>query len=143
MNDQMSANIFAPLLAMLCLTMVVWCVLLYRRLGAARANGIGPSRLRTPNRVQELLPEHAMTPAYNLANLFELPVLFYVMCFYLHINAMVDGVFVLLAWIYFLLRLIHSIIHCSYNAVMHRFLAYLLSSVVLIILLIRTVTLSL
>ncbi|WP_363322336.1 MAPEG family protein [uncultured Pseudoteredinibacter sp.] len=142
MTEQVNNNIFFPLLAMLCLTMAVWCLLLFRRLGAARANGIGPSRLSTPKKVQDLLSEYAMTPAYNLANLFELPVLFYVLCFYLHLNDMVDGLFVLLAWAYFGLRLIHSIIHCSYNAVMHRFLAYLLSSCVLIILLLRTLVLS-
>jgi hypothetical protein len=41
------------------------------------------------------------------------------------------GVFLALAWAFVVLRIVHSFIHCTYNRVMHRFTAYLLSSLVL------------
>jgi hypothetical protein len=37
----------------------------------------------------------------------------------------------LLAWLYVALRLVHSIIHCTYNRVKHRFVVYLASMIVL------------
>lgn len=136
-------NIFMPVLAMMLLTMLVWITLLYRRLSTAMSNGIAADRLNTPEKVKELLPEKAMAPAYNLANLFELPVLFYVLSVYLSISNLVDSLFITCAWAFFALRLAHSLIHCSYNKVMHRFAAYLLSSALLWFMLLRAVFLSL
>ncbi|GAA6152688.1 MAPEG family protein [Pseudoteredinibacter isoporae] len=135
-------TIFMPVLAMMLLTMLVWATLLYRRLSNAMSNGIAADRLNTPEKVKELLPEKAMAPAYNLANLFELPVLFYVLAVYLHLSNLVDAVFVYGAWGFFAFRLLHSVVHCSYNKVMHRFAAYLLSSALLWFMLLRAVFLS-
>ncbi len=136
-------NIFMPVLAMMLLTMLVWITLLYRRLSTAMSNGIAADRLNTPEKVKELLPEKAMAPAYNLANLFELPILFYVLSVYLTVSHLVDSLFITCAWGFVGLRAAHSIIHCSYNKVMHRFAAYLLSSALLWFMLLRAVFLSL
>lgn len=134
--------IFEPVMALMAVTMIVWCLLLYRRLTFAMANGISAEKMNTPQKVKELLPEQAMSPAYNLANLFELPVLFYALCTYLFLAGLVDEVFVSMAWCYFGLRLVHSVVHCSYNKVMHRFIAYLLSSLLLWLMLLRAIFLS-
>ena len=44
----------------------------------------------------------------------------------------VDPVFVGLAWAYVGCRLLHSLIYLSYNRVMHRFLAFVASNLVVV-----------
>lgn len=140
--DDKLLEIFEPVLALMIVTMLVWFLLLYRRLSFAMANRISAEKMNTPQKVKDLLPEKAMAPAYNLANLFELPVLFYALCVYLFLAGLVDNTFILMAWCYFGLRLVHSIVHCSYNKVMHRFAAYLFSSLLLWVMLFRVVVVS-
>jgi hypothetical protein len=48
-----------------------------------------------------------------------------------------DTMLVQLAWAFVALRGLHSIIHCTYNKVLHRFTAYLASSLVLFLMWIR------
>jgi hypothetical protein len=78
----------------------------------------------TPDKTAELLPEEVNYPAYNLKNLFELPVLFYALCLYFYVTATASGVDVFAAWLFLLFRIIHSAIHCTANIVMARFVAY-------------------
>jgi hypothetical protein len=71
------------------------------------------------------------TPAENFSNLFELPVLFYLACLTLYSLKLVDTVYLLLASGFVVFRVIHSLVHCSYNRVMHRFSAYMISAILL------------
>jgi len=48
-----------------------------------------------------------------------------------------DDLLVWLAWGFVILRVVHSAIHCSYNRVMHRFFAYLISCLFLMFMWIR------
>jgi hypothetical protein len=48
-----------------------------------------------------------------------------------------DDTLVWLAWGFVILRAVHSLIHCSYNRVMHRFAAYMLSCLFLMFMWIR------
>ena len=40
-----------------------------------------------------------------------------------------DPVLVYLAWVFVVFRIVHAVIHVTYNNVMHRFLVYVLGSV--------------
>ena len=51
----------------------------------------------------------------NLANLFEFPILFYVVCICLYMTDKVDEYFITLAYYFFYLRVIHSIYHIFFN----------------------------
>ena len=51
----------------------------------------------------------------NLANLFEFPILFYVVCICIYITNNVDEYFVTLAYWFFYLRVIHSVYHVFFN----------------------------
>ena len=64
-------------------------------------------------------------------NLFEAPVLFFAVCGALAITDTVTPLQLGLAWAYVGLRTVHSIIHVTYNRVIHRFLAYVASLVIL------------
>jgi hypothetical protein len=67
----------------------------------------------------------------HLANLFELPVLFFaavVLVIVLHID---DGIYVAVAWTYVAARAAHTLIHTTYNRVSHRVAMFALSNFVL------------
>lgn len=70
-------------------------------------------------------------PNRNLMNLLELPMLFYVVCLAFYITLSVDALAVALAWLYFALRVVHTLVHVTYNNVFHRLGAFAASAVVL------------
>ncbi|MDG2501774.1 MAG: MAPEG family protein [Porticoccaceae bacterium] len=77
-------------------------------------------------------PDYVQKIGRNFANLLEVPVLFYLVAV-LVITLQIDNTLLLnLAWLYVALRLVHSIIHVSYNHVIHRFTVFLLSLITLL-----------
>jgi hypothetical protein len=133
----MSTPMIQPVLALMLLTMLVWIYMYIRRLGYISQNRIDPDRINTPEVLTAALPAAVNAPSNNLKNLFELPVIFYAVCLFLATTE-ADATFVNLAWVYVVLRAIHSLIHCTINLVTYRFLAYLLSSLVLWAMVIRS-----
>ena len=123
--------IFQPVIGMLLLTAVVWLVLYARRIPAMLEVGLPTQTWTTPDKTAELLPETVNYPANNLRNLFELPVVFYTLCLLLFVTDSVDRVYVIAAWTFFAFRVLHSLIHCTVNVVMARFLCYLVASLAL------------
>ncbi|MGI9221859.1 MAG: MAPEG family protein [Woeseiaceae bacterium] len=130
-------QIFGPFLAMMLLTGIVWVVLYTRRLNYIFSQRIDSQQLTIPEKGAALIPEEVNWPSYNFRNLFELPVLFYALCLYLFVTGSVDAIFVGSAWAYVGLRTLHSLIHCTLNIVKLRFIAYMLSSIVLWFMFIR------
>lgn len=123
--------IFVPFFGIMLLTIVVWVYMYYLRLSVIRREKIDPQTVATTRHVTEVIPDRLNTPSENLVNLFELPVLFYVACLYLYVTHRVDGVYLALAYLFLLFRIAHSAIHCTYNRVVHRFVAYMISSLAL------------
>ena len=123
----MSNSLVQPLLALMLLTLLVWLVMYVRRIGYMRANRISAQQLSTPDK-RSLLSEPVNRPSNNLINLFEMPVLFYALCLLLMASNQVDALYVQLAWAFVGLRALHSLIQCSYNKVMHRFIVYSVST---------------
>ena len=78
------------------------------------------------------VPEDLRIPNRNLMNLLEMPLLFYVVCIALYTTRHVGPGAILLAWVYVGLRLAHSLIHVTYNRVLHRLIAFAASNVVLL-----------
>lgn len=133
------SSILSPVLAMLCLAFAVWLWLFITRLRYMASHNIEPGELATPEQVYSTLPPFAANPGYNFRNLFEMPVLFYTLCFYLFAMQQVDATHITCAWIFVVLRVVHSVIQCSYNNVSHRFGVYALSSIAVWTMLARAV----
>jgi hypothetical protein len=121
--------IWAPCAAMVGLTAVVWVKLYADRLGEMRARGIAPQSIATARTAADRLAR--TQAADNFRNLFEVPVLFYVLCAALVLTGGSTQGFVTGAWAYVALRALHSLIHVTYNRVVHRFLAYFASTLLL------------
>ena len=125
------SEIFLPFVGMLTLTFVVWVVLYVRRIGYIKKHRINPQDMTTPEKGKALLPEYISYPAYNFSNLFELPIVFYAICLYLYVTGTVDQIYVIAAWVFFVARVLHSIVHCTINRVMWRFKLYVLAALAL------------
>ena len=119
-----------PLLAQVALTFVVMIVMYRKRVNEMQSKRIHPQRARTRSSMLGLLAD-SESSANNYANLFESPVLFYTAILLALILMLQDSILVMLAWTYVAARCVHSVIHVTYNRVMHRFTAFLFSSFVL------------
>jgi hypothetical protein len=124
----MTDPIWLPCAAMVGLTAAVWVKLYADRLGEMRAKRIDPQALASARATAQLERPQA---AENFRNLFEVPVLFYVLCAALVLTGGSTPGFVTAAWAYVALRIVHSLIHVTYNRVTHRFLVYVASTLLL------------
>ena len=119
--------IFAPMFVMVLLTFIVWLKMYFSRVNEMKAKQIHPQKVAQDKDLRELLVDSAAA-ANNFRNLFEIPVLFYAACLTAHVLILVDPLLVAMAWTFVILRIAHSFIQITYNRVMHRFYAYLMSS---------------
>ena len=132
-----TAELALPMLGMMMLTLLVWVYMFIQRVRYAQSHRIDIEKFKTPADVQALIPGEDSSASNNFKNLFELPVIFYAVCLYLMLAQQVDSFYVNCAWVFVVLRLVHSLIHCSYNKVSHRFMVYLLSAIALWVMVIR------
>ena len=118
--------IFWPLVVQAGLVGLVWLRMYQRRFAEMRRRRIDPQSLSTSGAAGEYLDDVAA--ADNFRNLFEVPVLFFAVCLALAVAGGVDAAQLALAWVYVALRVVHSLVHVTYNRVTHRFLAHALST---------------
>lgn len=78
-------------------------------------------------------PERATQVANAFSNQLELPVLFYVLVAFALITRKADLLFVVLAWLFVLTRLVHAFIHTTGNDVRLRGLVFGAGALVLIV----------
>ena len=93
----------------------------------------------THQKLAEISPPDVANPSDNLKNLFEVPTIFYAFVIYLFVTSQVDAVYLAGCWAFAGLRVIHSLIHCTFNKVMLRFLVYVVSTLVLWAMIVRAV----
>lgn len=122
----MPHDILLPCAAMVALTGLVWLRAVYERVAESRARGIAPQSLASSRDTARLLKNTQALD--NFTNLFEFPVLFYVLCLALAVTGMGTADFVAAAWGFVALRVVHSLIHLTYNRVLHRFAAWMLGA---------------
>ena len=126
MNAQL---IYWPAIAMVALTFVVWLRMYSMRIGQMKRERIHPHAVATSAQAAARLTDSRA--ADNFRNLFELPVLFYLAIVVAAETHQVTLLTLSLAWLFVLLRVAHSAIHCTYNKVYHRFYVYFCGGVAL------------
>ena len=129
-------QIFGPVFAMMLLTIAVWAYMYAKRIPFINSLDLEPEQI-TPAELARRSPPAVSNPSDNLRNLFEVPILFYAICVYLFVTQSVDSAYVIAAWAYFVLRLIHSAVHCTINIVILRFIIYALSCACLFLMILR------
>ncbi|MEX0619670.1 MAG: MAPEG family protein [Pseudohongiellaceae bacterium] len=128
--------ILYPMMALVGWTLCVLLVIPYRRFQAAFAREvtIEDFRLGESHRV----PYHVSLANRNFMNLLEVPVLFYVVCIILYVSQGVTSLLFVLAWAYVACRVFHSLVHLTYNRVIHRLGLFAASNLVLLALWVMT-----
>lgn len=124
-------QIFQPFFAMMLVTFAVWVYMYIRRTSYLVGDRVDLRKVDNPAKMDIEVPAKINLPAYALKNLLELPVLFYVLCLYLYLTGRVDQFYVVASWLFVTGRALHALIYCTYNKVLHRFIAYFLSALVL------------
>jgi hypothetical protein len=111
-----------PIAAMMLLVFLVGAALLAQRSNEMRQRRIHPQKVATAAQMAATLQRTNV--ADNFRNLFETPVLFYALCLALAVSGGASPAMLAGLWAYVALRVVHSLIHCTYNGVMHRFAAF-------------------
>jgi len=122
-------SILYPAIALLWWTVVILLLVPYRRLNP-RING-GAKFEDYKLGESKHVSTYVALPNRNYINLLELPVLFYISCTFLYLTETVSEWTINLAWMYVTLRIVHSLIHVTYNSVPHRFTVFVVSNLVL------------
>ena len=119
----LATSLVPPVLALVGWTFVMWVWLYATRIPALRAARVDLVAISRTGAKLDLPPEVARV-ADNYNHLHEQPTLFYALA---------------LAWTYVALRVIHSLVQATRNVIMIRFYVFATASLVLLLLLLRTV----
>jgi hypothetical protein len=122
-------TILFPLMALAGWTFAVLLLIPFQRFRAAFRNQVVADDFKFGE--SQNVPPGVSIPNRNYMNLLEMPVLFYVACLTLYVTKSVDAIALALAWTYVALRVVHSLVHLTYNNVIHRLSFFAASNVVL------------
>jgi hypothetical protein len=114
------ASLLLPVFVQVGLTFALMLWMASHRVTAIKSGTVRPRdiALRQPN-----WPPRVTQIANCFHNQFELPVLFYVLVALILVTSTNSTIFVLLAWLFVIARLVHAFIHTGSNRVDRRFYA--------------------
>ena len=123
-------TILLPLFVEVVLTFVLLFWMAGARVAAVRRGDVHPHdvALREPSWPKQ---ETQIANAYH--NQLQLPVLFYVLTILAIVTRHADLLFVVLAWIFVVLRLAHAYVHVTSNRLGRRFAVFAAGAVVLVV----------
>ncbi|MFZ5670361.1 MAG: MAPEG family protein [Pseudomonadota bacterium] len=128
-------TIFLPMIALAALTFTVLGLIPQRRFRSVFAKETTPDDYRLGESAN--VPGHVSIPNRNYMNLLEVPALFYVVCGALFVTGLVDAPSLGLAWAFVAARAAHSLVHVTYNRVIHRLVLFGAGNVILMALWLR------
>ena len=122
----------APVLALIVWTLLIWILMYARRIPAMLRAKIAPDTAKSPDGAwKQALPLSVQASAHNYNHLLEQPTIFYALMFYAALAGQISYHLYYAAWIYVVLRVLHSFIQVSAGKVMIRFGLFALSTIVL------------
>jgi hypothetical protein len=133
----MHSRLLAPVIALVLWSFVMCAWLYATRIPAIRKLGIVYDPQRPADEFHAQLPAAVRWKADNYNNLMEQPTLFYAVALTLAVLGADAGPDTALAWLYVALRVAHSLVQATINAVMLRFALFMAATLVLLALTIR------
>jgi hypothetical protein len=122
-------NILYPVFALSGLTLLLMARLGILRYMAVKSGSIDPRFFVLYRGYDE--PEKLAVHSRHVINLFEAPLLFYLICISAYVTGQSGVVLVSLAWLYVALRFVHSYVHLTSNIVLRRFRVFIVSMLTL------------
>jgi hypothetical protein len=128
-------QLVGPMLAMFALTAVVWVLMVFFRFGAVLYGAASIKYFRDYK--TEPPAEWIERAARTFNNQMQVPMLFYTIALLMMIIPWADRVQVSLAWMFVVMRVIHTAIYIGFNYVPFRFATYAVSCITLGVMWIR------
>ena len=126
----MNANeIFLPVLVQILITITGFMLLGVRKTRAVKSGQVDMDKTALDN---DAWPDYVLMVSNNIRNQFQVPVLFYVLCFLLYSIDAVSTTVLYLAWAFVISRAIHAYIHMSSNFVPARFSVFTIGFLIMI-----------
>jgi len=127
--------ILYPMLAHIALVLGLYVLLGLRKSVAIKSRTVN---LREASLNKLAWPPSVLKMSNNITNQFESPILFHLLCLMAYLIGAVNILAVSLAWLYVVLRYIHSYIHTGSNFVPYRLRVFALSLVTILAMLAQT-----
>jgi hypothetical protein len=133
----MHSALLAPVIALVLWTFVMCAWLYATRIPAIRRHNVVYDPRRPSDEFHAQLPAEVRWKADNYGNLMEQPTVFYAVALTLAILGADDGLNTGLAWLYVILRIVHSLVQATVNVVIYRFAVFMAATIVLLVMSIR------
>jgi hypothetical protein len=129
-DSPLTHSLLTPMLALIVwsLVMLAWAYAV--RIPAIRKAGIDPAAAREPTSL-DVLPLKVRQVAYNYNHLMEQPTLFYALVVYSYLAGQQNPLNLILAWAYVAIRIVHSLVQATVNAVLLRFAIFIAGTLLL------------
>lgn len=125
-----NSPILWPTMALVLLIFAVWFALFRQRFAHIAANPPTAATFADSESVARYF-RPVERPAHNLANLFEMPVLYFALVPLLMLTGYASTSQLVLAWIFVALRALHSLVHIGPNGIRLRARLYIASCIAL------------
>ncbi|TVZ37769.1 hypothetical protein P886_2114 [Alteromonadaceae bacterium 2753L.S.0a.02] len=123
-----------PIFALVVFTFLFMILQFFLRVKAVRNKEVRAAYFRLfETREGERTPYYLIAGQNHLANLFDTPVLFYLVGSLAIVLDVQSSLMVALAWAYVAARVVHAYIHCTYNHLLHRLVIFWVGIIVLMI----------
>ncbi|MDA8651006.1 MAPEG family protein [Porticoccaceae bacterium] len=126
----MFSNILVPAYMLILITFIVSFIHLFATLKISKPNQQWADGI--PLMPYGSSPDNLKLIKNNIQNLFEMPVLFYVMTLFCFVQGLQNETLIILSWAYVMLRGIHSAVHIFTRHTMARGLIYVFSNLALL-----------
>ena len=124
----MQSQILQPVVTLLAWSLVIWLWMYVTRIPAINAMKLPLDPMVPPKDLMARLPAHVRWKADNYNHLMEAPTMFYAAALTLAVAGVGNGHAADVAWIYVGLRVVHSLVQCTFNHIPTRFTVFALST---------------
>ena len=128
---EISTALIQPVIVLGLWSVVMMVVTIASRLSYMSNLDIAPEEAKHTSDIAPKLPSNIRQIGDNYNHLHEQPTVFYAVAIAIALSGHGEVIQVQLAWAYVILRIIHSLIQSIYNNVMHRFIVFFISGILI------------
>lgn len=132
-NIGTDTSILIPMLILVLWTLIMLGWMALARIPTMNAMKLHPQEGARTSELGAKLPAEVQWKADNYNHLLEQPTIFYAVCIALAVTGSGEGLNLILAWVYVVSRMVHSVIHSTVNQVPLRFAVFGVGTVALLI----------
>ena len=122
-----------PVTVLIAWSLIMWLWMYVTRLPAIIKSGQPMDPMKPKSELLSFLPAQVAWKADNYNHLMEQPTIFYAACFVLALLPVASSTALTAAWVYVLLRVIHSLVQALANAINLRFSLHVLGTLPLFV----------